>query len=127
MSDFDSPWKEALEFFFEDFIKFFFPHVHADVDWSRGVEFLDKELQQLVPESEHGLRIVDKLARVFRLSGDADWVLAHVEVQSQPEQQFERRMYVYNFRVFDRFGNCISPRTCTAAVGPRTKCFSCCA
>ncbi len=104
MSDFDSPWKEALEFFFEDFIEFFFPQVHADIDWARGVEFLDKELQQLVPESEHGLRIVDKLARVFRLSGDEDWVLAHVEVQGQPEQNFEQRMYVYNFRVFDRFG-----------------------
>ena len=107
MSDFDSPWKEAIEFFFEDFILFFFPRVHADIDWSRGVEFLDKELQQLVPESEHGLRIVDKLVRVFRLSRE-DWVLVHVEVQGQPEQQFERRMYVYNFRVFDRFGRTVA-------------------
>ncbi len=108
MSDFDSPWKEALEFFFEDFIQFFFPQVHADVDWSRGVEFLDKELQQLVPESEHGLRIVDKLARVFRVSGEENWVLVHVEVQGQPEQQFEQRLYVYNFRLFDRFNRTVA-------------------
>ncbi len=103
MSDFDNPWKEAIEVFFEDFVQFFFPQVHADVDWSRPVEFLDKELQQIIPEAEHGLRVVDKLVKVFRKDGDEDWLLIHIEIQSQPEAEFERRMYVYNFRLFDRY------------------------
>ena len=48
-SEFDTAWKEALEWFFEPFLAFFFPHAHAGVDWSHEPEFLDKELQQVVP------------------------------------------------------------------------------
>ena len=33
MSDFDSPWKEALGVYFEPFMAFFFPEAHADVEW----------------------------------------------------------------------------------------------
>jgi len=31
-ADYDSPWKEALEEYFEAFLAFFFPLLHADVD-----------------------------------------------------------------------------------------------
>jgi hypothetical protein len=48
MSDYDSPWKEALEAYFPLFLAFFFPEVHTAIDWSRGYELLDKELQQVV-------------------------------------------------------------------------------
>jgi 1,2-phenylacetyl-CoA epoxidase catalytic subunit len=46
MSDYDSPWKEALDEFFEPFLELLFPAAHADIDWTRGYESLDKELQQ---------------------------------------------------------------------------------
>jgi hypothetical protein len=36
MADFDSPWKEAIDFFFEPFLELFFPHSHAEIDWTRG-------------------------------------------------------------------------------------------
>lgn len=62
--EFDSPWKEILEAYFEEFMLFFFPTAHADIDWSRGVEFLDKELQQVVRDAELGRRYADKLAKV---------------------------------------------------------------
>lgn len=32
-TDFDSPWKEALEVYFEAFMLFCFPDIHADTDW----------------------------------------------------------------------------------------------
>ena len=44
----DAFWKEALDTYFEDAIAFFFPVVHRDIDWGRGYEFLDKELEKLV-------------------------------------------------------------------------------
>ena len=50
LSDFDSPWKDALEQFFPAFLAFFFPRVHSAVDWSRDHEALDTELQQIVRE-----------------------------------------------------------------------------
>jgi hypothetical protein len=103
MSDFDSPWKEVLEAFFEAFLAFFFPEVHAGIDWSRPIEFLDKELQQLWPEAEVGRRAVDKLVKVWTRDGRPQWVVIHVEVQAGEEGAFARRMFVYNYRLFDRF------------------------
>jgi len=102
-ADFDSPWKEALEQYFDPFVAFFFPDAHADIDWSRGYEFLDKELQQVARDAELGRRLVDKLARVWRSGGDEAWVLIHIEVQGQVDAGFARRMYVYNYRLFDRY------------------------
>jgi hypothetical protein len=53
-TDYDSPWKEALDAYFEPFLALLFPEVHRQVDWSRGHEPLDKELQQVVREAEVG-------------------------------------------------------------------------
>ncbi len=103
MSDFDSPWKEALDVYFGPFMAFFFPLAHAEIDWDRGFKMLDKELQRIAPDAEQGRRVVDKLVQVWRLSGKEEWVLVHVEVQSQEEPDFGERMYVYNYRLFDRY------------------------
>lgn len=103
MSDYDSPWKEALDVYFEPFLAFFFAQAHADIDWRRGYEPLDKELQQIVREGELGRRLVDKLVKVWLTNGQEQWLLIHVEVQTAEETDFARRMYVYNYRLFDRY------------------------
>jgi hypothetical protein len=46
-TEYDSPWKQILQLYFKDFMLFFFPQAHSEIDWSRGFEFLDKELQQV--------------------------------------------------------------------------------
>ncbi|WP_418138596.1 hypothetical protein AB8616_21535 [Marinomonas sp. RS-M-Aa-14] len=43
VDDHDSPWKEALEQRFPEFLALLFPDVYEQVDWSQGREFLDKE------------------------------------------------------------------------------------
>lgn len=106
--DYDSPWKNALEDYFEEFMALFFPAAHADIDWSKEVEFLDKELQQVALEAETGRRYADKLAKVWKKSGEQGWVLAHMEVQGQPEDVFDRRVYTYNHRLFDRDGKLVA-------------------
>ncbi len=103
MTDFDSPWKEALDVYFEAFLKLFFPDVHADIDWERGFEVLDKELQQIAPDAEIGRRYVDKLIKVWLRDGAEQWVLIHVEVQMSQEVNFGWRIYVYNYRLFDSY------------------------
>jgi hypothetical protein len=102
-SDYDSPWKEALDAYFEPFLALLFPEVHRDIDWSRGYESLDKEFQQVVREAEVGRRYVDKLVKVWKKDGSECWVLIHVEVQTTRDAGFPQRMYVYNYRVFDRY------------------------
>ena len=53
-ADYDSPWKKALEVYFKEFIGFFFREMAADLDWSWGYVFLDKELQQVAREAPLG-------------------------------------------------------------------------
>jgi hypothetical protein len=93
-ADYDSPWKEALDRYFQAFLAFFFPEAHADIDWSRGYEMLDKELQQIVGAAGRRRRVVDKLAKVWLKTGEERWILVHVEVQTSREADFPRRMYV---------------------------------
>lgn len=102
-TDYDSPWKEIIERYFPDFMAFFFPQAYAEIDWSRPYTFLDKELQQVVREAEVGARRVDKLVQVFLQDGQETWLLVHIEVQGQREAAFAERMYIYHYRIFDRY------------------------
>jgi hypothetical protein len=102
-NDFDSPWKEALEQALPDFLALFFPEAHAGIDWRRGYRFRDKELQQVVRDAELGRRYADKLAEVYTLDGAETWVLVHIEIQGQADPRFAERMYVYHYRLFDRY------------------------
>jgi len=103
-ADYDSPWKEIIERYFPEFMAFFFPDAYAAIDWSKGYTFLDKELQQVVRDAETGPRRVDKLAQVTQLGdGKEAWVLAHVEIQGEQERMFEERIYIYNYRLYDRY------------------------
>ncbi|MEM1392887.1 MAG: cytosolic protein [Cyanobacteria bacterium P01_H01_bin.150] len=100
---FDSPWKDVLERYFEDFMLFFFPQAHRRIDWTKKVEFLDKELLAVVGDAEIGTRFADKLVKVYLLNGEENWILVHVEIQSQEEVEFALRMYTYNYRIYDRY------------------------
>ena len=103
MSEYDSPWKESISLYFREFLSFFYPRIEEDIDWERGFEFLDTELQQIKRETETGRRDADKLVKVWRRSGEEEWVLVHVEVQSQRQSEFSERMYLYHSRIFDRY------------------------
>lgn len=99
----DSPWKEIIEHYFPDFTAFFFPAVYNGIDWTIPYDFLDKELQQVVRDAETGIRRVDKLVRVWLKGGMEAWVMIHIEIQGQQDKEFSKRMFVYNYRVFDRY------------------------
>ena len=47
--------------------------------------------------------MVDKLVKVYRRTGEEIWVLVHIEIQAQEEGKFPERMFVYNYRIFDRY------------------------
>ncbi len=101
--DYDSPWKEIIERFFERFMAFFFPRAHRLIAWEKGFEFLDKELQKITRQAEQGRRTVDKLVRVYLKRGGELWVLIHIEVQGQRDPSFAKRVFICNCRLFDRY------------------------
>ena len=72
------------------------------MDRTRGYESLDTELQQIVRDAalapawrtsscEFGGGIVEQV------------VLVHTEIQGTREADFAKRIYVYNYRLFDRY------------------------
>jgi hypothetical protein len=95
MADYDSAWKEVLDRFFALVLAFLFPEAHQDIDWTRDHVSVETELRKLLPEAEVGLKRVDKLVKVVR-KGSGDEAFLHAEAQMVPEEDFDRRMYVYN-------------------------------
>ncbi|NJL58705.1 MAG: hypothetical protein HC887_02705 [Desulfobacteraceae bacterium] len=53
-TEYDSPWKEIIEKYFPEFIAFFFPKAYKDIDWTKGYEFLNRELRQITKDAEIG-------------------------------------------------------------------------
>jgi hypothetical protein len=102
-TEYDSPWKQILQLYFEDFMQFFFPQAHREIDWTRQPEFLDKELEQVVRDAQLGKRLADKLVKIYRIGGEESWILIHLEIQSQSESDFSERMFIYNYRIYDRY------------------------
>ena len=100
---YDTPWKLALEHYFPQFMAFYFPTTCAEIDWSKGYIFLDKELSKVIKDALVGTRHVDKLVKVFRKSGEEDWLGMHIEVQASRSSDFARRMYQYHYKIYDRY------------------------
>ena len=42
--------------------------------------------------------------KVYRKRGGEQWVCIHVEVQASRKADFARRMFIYSYRLFERFG-----------------------
>ena len=101
---FDEAWKKVIERFFPQLLQFFVPQLYADVDFSKKVDFLDKEMERLSKRSVKGAKYVDKLAKVYLKDGREQWILVHIEVQGYPEVGFSLRMFRYFYRIFDRHG-----------------------
>jgi hypothetical protein len=102
-TSFDSPWKDIVKTYLPEFFAFFFPDADTAIDWERGFDFLDQELRQVVRDAELGKRFVDKLVKVYLKDGEETWILIHLEIQSQYELEFAERIYIYHYRIFDKY------------------------
>ena len=101
--DYDTPWKEVVTHHFPEFMAFYFPTAHAAIDWSRPHAFLDQEFAALTHDAELGKRLLDKLVSVYTHEGAEQWVLVHVEMQGWQDLDFAERIFVYNYRAYDRY------------------------
>ncbi len=121
----DLLWKGIIEDCFDDLLTYFYPDWAPEVDFSQDFEFLDKELIQLFPDADQGQRYADKLVKVFTKSGAEKWVLVHVEVQGYADPHFAERMFIYFYRIFDRFRHPVTALALLADNGNNfhPKCF----
>lgn len=103
-TDQDGGWKQIIEALLSEFLLFFFPDVHAEVNFQCPVKHLEQELRRLFPASATSRGVVDKVIQVTRKGGGDALLIIHVEIQGQVEREFSRRMYVYHYRLADRYG-----------------------
>lgn len=99
----DQLWKAILEDLFEDFLHWFYLPYVEQIDFNRKPEFLDQELQKIYPESHSKRRVVDRLVKVWLQDGTDSWFLLHIEAQSYTDPAFAERMYIYQYRIRDRY------------------------
>jgi hypothetical protein len=105
MAETDNPWKSALDGLFPLAMAFFLPEDAAAVEWKRTPESLETELRPMLPDSQTGLKYVDKLVKRWRKqtvegeileSGTEEKDYYHFEVQYQKDDGCEKRMSEYN-------------------------------
>ena len=111
----DQLFKELLTTFFVEFLQLFFPPVVDYLD-ANSVEFLDKEVFTDVTSGE--AHVVDLVAKC-RVRGRAAFFLVHVEAQERVERNFDRRMFRYFARLYDRHDVPVYP--VVLFTGPRPK------
>ena len=106
--EFDAIWKGMITTFFSDFMAFFYPKLHRDIDYDYPPEFLEQELQELIEKIGFKKRIADKLVKVRLKSGIEKWIFIHIEVQSYFDRFFGRRMYEFFSWIFNKYGQAIA-------------------
>ena len=99
--DYDSLWKEVIEDFLEEFLLFFAPDLHKQVDFTKGYQFKEQELKKLFPESQK--KRLDKLVQVHLKNGEEKWILVHIEVQGYWKKDFTGSMFKYFYRAYDKY------------------------
>jgi predicted transposase/invertase (TIGR01784 family) len=101
--DYDGLWKKIIGELFEEFTAFFAPALYEEIDFSADFDVLQQELHQEIMKKKAGKAFADKLFKVFLKDGKEKWVLIHVEVQDENQQDFPERMFRYFYRIYDRF------------------------
>jgi predicted transposase/invertase (TIGR01784 family) len=103
MPDYDHLWKDVITDLFEEFLLFFSPDLYEQVDFTSPSQFLEKELQTILPESESNNRVADKLVKLHLKNGKEQWVFVHIEVQGRYKKIFPKRMFQSFYRIMDMY------------------------
>ena len=104
---FDEAWKQIIERFFPQFLRFFVPKSHEVIDFQKPFTFLDNEMQKLSQQALKGAKVVDKLVKAYLKDGSEQWILVHIEVQGDEDKDFSRRMFRYFYQIFERYGRAV--------------------
>lgn len=103
--DHDRLFKELLTVFFLDFVELFFPEMREYID-PNSIIFLDKEIFTDVTMGEQ--YETDLIVKV-RFAGQDRYFLIHIENQSSSESNFDRRIFRYFARLYEKFNLPVYP------------------
>jgi hypothetical protein len=116
MVDHDRLFKELLTTFFIEFIELFLPEVLTYLERD-PIEFLDKEVFTDVTAGE---RYEADLLVKAKFQGQDTCFLIHVENQSYKQPNFDKRMFRYFARLYEKFDMPIYPVVILSYDSPKT-------
>jgi Domain of unknown function (DUF4351)/Putative transposase, YhgA-like len=99
MIDHDRLFKELLTTFFVEFLELFLPEVLAYLELD-SIQFLDKEVFTDVTAGE---RYEADLIVKVKFRGEESCFLIHIENQSYKQPNFDKRMFRYFSRLYEKF------------------------
>lgn len=99
----DGLWKKVIGDLFKDFLLFFAPDLHGEVDFSKIPDFLQQELFKELLDNKKGTNHADQIVKVHLKDGKEKWILVHIEVEGSADADFPKRMFRYFYRIFDKF------------------------
>ncbi|MFN8575240.1 MAG: hypothetical protein U0354_00135 [Candidatus Sericytochromatia bacterium] len=97
----DEKWKSLISKYLKDFLSFFMPDLYKEVDFDKGYEFLDGELNKIKIDSKSKNKRSDRLVKLFLKNGSEQYLLVHIEIQGYFEEDFSKCMFKYFYRVAD--------------------------
>jgi hypothetical protein len=97
--DHDRLFKELLTTFFVEFLELFLPELRAYLD-ADSIEFLDKEL---FTDVTAGTKLLTDIVVKARFRDSSACFLIHVEDQAEPEAEFDKRMFRYFARLYEKY------------------------
>ena len=104
--DLDALWKEFITDFLEDSIAMLNVELFKAVDWTIPPHYLEQELLNALKgkyKIKDKRKFTDKLIKLRLKSGKDHYVLLHAEAQHEPEDLFNKRMYIYRSLIFLRY------------------------
>ncbi|MEB3342973.1 hypothetical protein [Okeania sp.] len=64
---------------------------------------MDKEFKKNFQDASLSKRLADKLVKVLLKNSQETVILIHTKIQGQYESDFAERMYVYHYRIYDKY------------------------
>ena len=102
---YDIFWKDLITIMLEDFTAFSMPDLHEQIDYSVEPVFLEQEFDKLISDlKKRGIRFCDKLVKVRLKDGTDKWLFIHIEIQKNPNSGLPLRMFIYFYRIYDKYG-----------------------
>jgi hypothetical protein len=101
--DNDEFWKTLLAEFFPEAIQLIHPKLYEAIDWSVPVVFIEQEFFNALKgrfKIKDKRKFADKLARLRLKSGEDAYIVVHAEAQHVPEDDFNKRMYIYRSLIY---------------------------
>ena len=112
----DQLFKELLQGFLSDFMELFFPDVHKRLNFFK-ITFLDKEVFTDFPTGER--RYPDVVAQIETTDGEIEFILLHIEVQTERDREVPFRMFEYYITLHLRYRQPIFPIVLYLAPGTK--------